>query len=217
MTTMPSKSWIDDLDATVADNLARVAGLVVVYEERVGVRQGRADVASSDILRAAVVLLHATLEEALRAALERRLPLMPADSLADLLVPLAPPAKPKEKVTLKDLALLQRDTTVSDLIVLAVSHWLASSNFNNVGDVVAALTRVEIPHGLTQDQRSDLESLMKRRHWIAHRADRNRQSGPGQHTAASLGKKQVQAWSALVAQIGQSICASLRTMEGNAS
>jgi hypothetical protein len=35
---------------------------------------------------------------------------------------------------------------------------------------------------------------MRRRHWIVHRADRNQESGSGQHSVRSLGRGSVEIW-----------------------
>ena len=56
------------------ENLDRVRNLVSLYSSSVGVGQGRRTVQDADILRAAVVLLHATLEDLLRSLAEWKLP-----------------------------------------------------------------------------------------------------------------------------------------------
>jgi hypothetical protein len=50
---------------------------------------------------------------------------------------------------------------------------------------------------------------MSRRHLIVHRADRNVTSGPGQHRAASISRKQVEKWIDVVERFGTAILACL--------
>ena len=55
----------------------------------------------------------------------------------------------------------------------------------------------------------DLESMMKRRHWIVHRADRNQAQGQGQFAAQSLHPNTVKAWTTAVESFGQAVLALL--------
>ena len=204
-------TWIVELKGAYEANLGRVRGLVKAYETLVGSRQGRADVVSVDMLRAGVVLLHATVEELLRTILERRLPNAAPEALRGIRIPAG--GSLKEKLTLDELTQF-RGRTVDDLIAFAVSKHLETSSFNNATEFVSKLESVKLTHELNPNELSDLESLMKRRHWIAHRADRNSRRGSGQHEAQSLGKKQVNEWIQLVEKIGTVLVDQLSTPEG---
>lgn len=181
-------------------NLERVEHLVALYET-VSTGPGRRAVDTSDILRSAVVFLHATLEDFLRSLLEWKLPIAQASYLKE--VPLAG-KKPRQTFTLDDLALF-RGSTVNDLISRSVADHLERSNFNDPGEVSAVLERIGVLPSLLDPYRGKLGPLMKRRHWIVHRADRNTATGSGQHAALGLQKATVETWSNAVRQFGTSV------------
>lgn len=178
-------------------NLERVEHLVSLYETG-STGPGRRAVDTSDILRSAVVFLHATLEDFLRSLLEWKLPSAQASYLKE--VPLSG-KKPRSSFTLDDLALF-RGSTVDDLISRSVSDHLERSNFNDPGEVSAVLERIGLMPSLLDPYRGKLGPLMKRRHWIVHRADRNTATGSGQHAALGLQKATVEIWLNAVRQFG---------------
>jgi hypothetical protein len=181
-------------------NLDRVEYLVALYETG-STGSGRRAVDTSDILRSAVVFLHATLEDFLRSLLEWKLPTAQASYLKD--VPLAG-KKPRSAYTLEDLALF-RGSTVDDLISRSVADHLDRSNFNDPGEVCAVLERIGLLPSLLDPYRGKIGPLMKRRHWIVHRADRNTATGSGQHAALGLQKATVETWLNAVKQFGTSV------------
>ena len=181
-------------------NLERVEHLVAHYET-LSTGPGRRAVDTSDILRSAVVFLHATLEDFLRSLLEWKLPSAQASYLKE--VPLAG-KKPRQTFTLDDLALF-RGSTINDLISRSVADHLERSNFNDPGEVSAVLERIGLLPSLLDPYRGKLGPLMKRRHWIVHRADRNTATGSGQHAALGLQKATVETWSNAVKQFGTSV------------
>ncbi len=156
---------------------------------------------TSDILRSAVVFLHATLEDFLRSLLEWKLPTAQASYLKD--VPLAG-KKPRSTYTLDDLALF-RGSTVNDLISRSVADHLDRLNFNDPGEVAAVLERIGLLPSLLDPYRGKIGPLMKRRHWIVHRTDRNTATGSGQHAALGLQKATVETWLNAVKQFGTSV------------
>jgi hypothetical protein len=181
-------------------NLDRVEYLVALYETG-STGSGHRAVDTSDILRSAVVFLHATLEDFLRSLLEWKLPTAQASYLKD--VPLAG-KKPRSAYTLEDLALF-RGSTVDDLISRSVADHLDRSNFNDPGEVCAVLERIGLLPSLLDPYRGKIGPLMKRRHWIVHRADRNTATGSGQHAALGLQKATVETWLNAVKQFGTSV------------
>lgn len=187
-------------------NLKRVAGLLELYEDIAGPGPGRRPTDVSDVLRAAVVLLHATLEDLVRSVLEWRLPKARPAVLAA--IPL--PAKGKKtKHDLGDVA-EYRGQSVDELIADAVQKYLLQSNFNDVGQIASVLDDVEVGGGIISEaDKTTLTAMMKRRHWIVHRLDVNQAQGSGQHAAQSLGGSQVRAWMAAVERVGNDVLAAV--------
>jgi hypothetical protein len=181
-------------------NLERVGHLVEIYET-LTTGLGRRPVDTSDILRSAVVFLHAALEDFLRSLLEWKLPSAQASYLKD--IPLKG-KKPRSTFTLDDLAHF-RGSNVDDLISCSIADHLERSNFNTPGDISSVLQSIGLMRSLLDPYRDKLGPMMKRRHWIVHRADRNNATGSGQHAALGLQKATVEAWSIAVRQFGTSV------------
>lgn len=192
------------IERRLTANLDRVQHLVSVYQSA-SVGAGRRAVETTDVLRSAVVFLHATLEDFLRALLEWKLPTAPAVHLKD--VPLVG-KKPRSTFTLEDLAAF-RGTNVDDLIARSVVENLERSNFNDPGDVEAVLDRIGLSRNVLDPYRDKLGPMMKRRHWIVHRADRNTATGMGHHSALALQQPAVEKWSDAVRQFGTDVLNAL--------
>ena len=196
----------DEIEVRFKANLDRVRAIVAAYQERARPGSGRQAVQTVDLLRAAVVFLHATMEDALRSALEWKWPEATSrELLAD--VPVVCHNR-GSKIELVDL-LPHRGTTVDDLIRRSVEAHLERASFNNVGDVKKAVERMGLPPTIVTPYRGDLASLMARRHSIVHRADRLDKQGSGYNGAASLGQWLVSRWISSVEGLCTAIVAAL--------
>ncbi len=188
----------DEIEERFRANLGRVENLVVLYESIVSGGRGRKPTQVSDILCAAVVLLHASLEDLLRSLAEWRLPQAPAASLER--IPLAAPGAAKDRFTLVDLAGF-RGQTVDAVIAKSVGGFLERSSYNHPGEVVELLVKIGVTTPIDRGLKAKLGGMMDRRHLIAHRADRNPLTGPGHQDtrsiSAALVKRRVKAVEAI--------------------
>lgn len=181
-------------------NLDRVSQLVTLFETNAG-GAGRPTVAQSDILRAAVVMLHATLEDLLRSFESWKIPTLPADALAR--IPLK--GTKQEKFSLVELADF-RGQTVDAVIEQSCTEKLERSNYNNVSEIVDILRRLGVQTDeLMRAHGSVLSVLMSRRHLIVHRFDRNDQQGKGQHVARPISAAIVRKWLDTVRAFGNDL------------
>lgn len=189
-------------------NVARVRALVATYTDLAGAGRGRASVEHGDILRAAVLLLHAALEDLLRSMEETKLPSASARGFEGFRLPL--PGRPfrqaKDRFTLVELAEF-RGRSVDDVFREAIDLHLEHSNYNNVPELVQALERVEVR--CRPRNPAIVEAMMRRRHLIAHRADRNPMAGSGHHLTQSIGRELVLSWTAEVESFGGALIAEL--------
>jgi hypothetical protein len=193
-----------EIEQRFAINVARVRNLITLYDSRApATGQGRRTVEDTDLLRAGVVLLHASMEDVIRSVLEWKLPSAPPEKLKG--TPLV--GSVGEKFTMPDLA-AHRGKTVDDVLAESVTASLLRSNYNHPGEVDDALERVGLPKALVDPVRDKLASAMSRRHWIVHRADRNEGKGSGYHAARPLQKRTVETWLGAVEQLGRSILGS---------
>jgi hypothetical protein len=164
-----------DLNARVgrqSENFGRVENLISIHKELYGKGRGRRKVPESDVLRAAVVLLHASLEDFLRTLAAARLPAAGEDVLND--IPLAtnsPDGARKVTFSLGKLAHF-RGKSVDELIAKSVEQYLERSNYNNTREIAVLLTSIGVNPDDVNSTFPELQKLMLRRHQIVHRADR---------------------------------------------
>ena len=171
-------------------NIDRVKNLVKIYQLQLsGAGKGRRSHRETDVLRAATVLLHASIEDVLRSLAYWKLP----DASSNVLeaIPLA--GGTASKFHLGTLA-SHRGKTVAEVIKESVDANLERSNYNNPSEVVALLKSI----GLNTDPLTlhlpKLEMTMKRRHQIVHRADANPNPGSGNHRVLSIGPATLDDW-----------------------
>lgn len=143
------------------------------------------------MLRAATVLLHATLEDFMRSVENWKLPAAPEAALND--VALVGIAGRPSNFPLGKLAQF-RGRTVEEVIKDSVSEHLNRKSYNNVGELVAALTRIGVTAPNLNQFAADLAALIDRRHHIVHQADREGGQGAGRHQARSLSRQRVETW-----------------------
>lgn len=191
-------------------NLHRVQNLANVYDQIARGGSGRQPVETQDILRAAVVFLHATLEDLLRELLRQRLPEASLDTWREELTDIPLPGKRKGTTfNLHHLA-YHRGATVDDVLSQSVDSYLDESNFNNISEIKEALRRLEVDVTLVDPHRAYLGPLMARRHQIVHQLDSNRtQGGSGFHVAKSLSRDTVGRWHDEVCAFGTTLLETL--------
>ncbi|MGM0578380.1 MAG: hypothetical protein ACQEXJ_21830 [Myxococcota bacterium] len=120
-----------------SSNLARVQSLLDVHDAIGTPGPGRRTTAQTDVLRAAVVLLHASLEDLLRSSSEQLLPGAEPHVLSEIGLPRGDGTS-VERFRLGELARFRGDR-VDDVIRAAVMAKLERSNYNNVNQVAGAL------------------------------------------------------------------------------
>ena len=175
-------------------NIERVRNFVVMYEERLGARKksGRSKTKDTDLLRGAVVFLHATFEDLARTVLELTWGSEPA-SMANALRFPQPGGGSKEKETVAGLV-RHRKKTVQTVLQESFEYYLDRASFNNKGEVKSMLDRCGLDSTEFGPILDHLHALAQRRHSIVHRADRNPQGGKGSYKASSINKTRVREW-----------------------
>lgn len=189
------------------ENLDRVENLVGLYGDPT---PGRRKVKDADLLRAALVLLHASMEDYLRSLLVWKIDTFDAATLSAYGLPTGKPNPPK-KFDLGELS-KHKGMSVDDLIAKAVqSHLEEFQSFNNLGDVKGALKQCGIAHPTVEDHDfGDLPTMIARRHNIVHKADRNDVvGGQGNHKTKSLGRPTVENYVASVKALRDFVTAEL--------
>lgn len=199
----------DEIMERFSSNLERVENLIEVYRESIQDEHGRPATKYADILRSAVVFAHAGLEELLRGLEEWKLPTATIEVLSAMRETLLFQDK-KEKMTLFELA-KHRGRTVDDVLGDSISSYLEQSNYNDYGQIKKVLVRAGVPPALGEPFKSGLQSMMQRRHMIAHRADAT-PSGPGVHgRAQQIAVEDVERWMENVREFGATLLNQVRS------
>lgn len=187
-------------------NLQRVEKLVEIYEaitalpkDLLGYRR--------DVLRAAVVMLHACLEDLLRESLALTLPGGQASRLGT--VPFNAASGDKAAVTLAALA-SHRGKSVDDVIRVAVRAHLDRTSFNNVGDVANALKLLGVEKALVKPHLPALAAAIARCHDIVHQGDRKRANGKSHGKPRTIEEETVTTWVDAVRSLGAAVVVSLK-------
>lgn len=165
----PFKSHVERF----AQNVARVGSLVDLHEFLEPLTQFAPDdhtrPSPDDVLRAAVVLLHACLEDFLRSMLMQH---YPRDGKSLEKLPLAG-ANRRERFSMADLS-VHRGKSVDEVIKESIDESLHQRSFNHCDDLSNAIETLGMKTSDCNKQFPMLEKMMQRRHEIVHYADRPR-------------------------------------------
>jgi len=158
-----------------AEGLNRIARLVELAERIsapgaiFSILGKDAENAAQDVLRAAVVLTHAHLEEFLRTVARVLLPEGDEACLND--IPLAGIGGRKQNFPLGKLV-QHRGKTVDEVIRASVSEYLERSNYNSTEEIGIFLQSVGFNTADHNKEFAAIQEMIERRHQIVHRADR---------------------------------------------
>ena len=195
------------------DNLRRTNHLVSIYRDLYGKGSGKRSVHKTDLLRAAVVFLHASLEDLLRSLAKRYLPSSGVDSLNKIPVAAKGDTRHPEKVLLGHLS-LHRGKTVDQLVDESIERHLEKASYNNTTDIASLLSDIDIE---VDDELKktfpQLQKLIERRHHIVHRADASAERGRGKQRARSISPRDIDKWIAVVRDFTTRIVAWIITIE----
>ncbi len=198
------------LESRFRENLERVHNLIELYE-RVCPDSQAPDIHETDLLRASVVLLHACVEDLLRTIAADRLIHRP-QVLAT--IPFPGDDLYRVKFTLADLAKSYGGRRVDEVIKDAVLAYLGRRAYNNTDDIASALGEAGLPPSLVAAHASDVQMLIKRRHHVVHRLDRDEVAGSGSTALGEIDVITVRSWFDHVEAFGLSVVRFLETVAG---
>lgn len=184
-------------------NIDRVRNLTDIYRDHLkGAGSGRRSHLKTDVLRSAVVMLHAAMEDLLRSIAYWKLPAASAQILSK--IPLVANGS-AVKFTLGDLS-KHREKSVEEVIASSVNGYLERSNYNSTDEVASFLESVGIDIDQVNVHFPKIEPVMKRRHQIVHRADQDdTAAGQGHHRVTSLGVGTVESWTSSIEEFGNAV------------
>lgn len=153
------------------ENVARVNRLLTFFDEELGKREG-----GDDILRAAVVFIHAYLEDFLRTLAAELLPAGDERSFEDIPLTGSKSFGRGEKFALGQLV-QHRGKTVDQLLRQSVFDYLSRSNYNSTTEIASLLVRLGFRPEEHNKAFDAIDRMIERRHQIVHRADKRSSSG----------------------------------------
>lgn len=180
---MSTRRWLFD------QNIVRVNNLISVFSTNKKSPK-RHSVAEADVLRAAVVFLHAAFEDYLRDVLVQLLPIYGGNELSN--IALLGNAGRTEKFTIANLCEYS-SLTVCDLIEQSVKEHMKKVSFNSVTEIVSRLRSVKIDTSALSSQ-DNIEIMIERRHSIVHQVDKSSNTGRGNFRAAPIAQPTVEEW-----------------------
>lgn len=187
---------LEQITDVLNQNLRRVENLISLYGPAT---VGRRRVEDTDILRGALVLLHASLEDYLRSLMVWKIDTYTEETLNAYGFPNGT-KRPPTKITLGELA-AHRGRSVNEVISEAVKgHLEEYQSFNDLGEVKKALRQCGVlAADIDATDFGKLPDMISRRHNIVHKADRNDvNGGQGNHRTKSLSKTTIEAYVAAV-------------------
>lgn len=169
-------------------NLARVDSLIDLYKKAEDLNLPR-ETLRTDILRASVVFLHGAQEDYIRSVLVELLPFSrKPDALEKLRIITKDGLGKSDRVTLDGLK-VYREKTIDEYIKQVVTRNLEQQTFNNVSEIIAWLSKVEIT--LDEfDEKAAIDELTLRRHKIVHEVDKT-PYGSGNHNQQASSRSSV--------------------------
>ncbi len=178
-------------------NLVRTENLVRLSDEIYPNAPEGLQLYRQDIIRAAVVFLHATLEDFLRHVGSMYLPKSGEDVLNRVALVGSSDVLRPEKFFLGRLA-SHRGKSVDQLISESVAAYLDRVSFSDTGEVSRLLEAIGVPLDPIRRFYGPLSSLMARRHQIVHKGDLLDASSDGPREAMTIDGTVVMEWHAAV-------------------
>jgi len=193
---LPGEPELSDALTRVFTNVSRVSSLLTMYDafrNHGGEKRGRSNIHTTDLLRASVVLMHATLEDGLRSLLRFRLPRTKEVFDTVALSGINDHGR-AEKFFLGELHRF-RGKTVDEIWDTSLDSHLMRQTFNDASDLIRAVKHIGGDVVLVKPLLGRLSALIARRHHIVHNADINEKRGKaGQQFVRSLGRAEVSEW-----------------------
>lgn len=175
------------------ENIRRVRNILDLHQKAEAVDIGTNE-ERGELLRAAVVFLHSSIEEMVRNLFIERLPNLDRDFINELSFSEYGQTNRVKGVLLGDLAHHYRGRFVDNVVLDALNAHLDRLNINNADQLVAVLRKVGIDTSNLTPYLNDLGQIMRRRHQIVHQMDREDALDPDLRPITAIGIKDVERW-----------------------
>lgn len=180
---------LDFTNGEFSDNLGRAKNLIIASKALDANSVGTAE----DVLRAAVVFLHASLEEVVRNLFIRRLPDVAPEKLNE--IPMAGDFDSRRPTKILLGSLIQfKGQFVENVIMKSIDAYVDTLNLNNTSQLTQYLELADVEVSLLRKNFPALNELMQRRHQIVHQMDRKNELDPLTVPLTPLDLSAVEGW-----------------------
>lgn len=167
---------MDFTNGEFEENQARVSNLIQAAQ-RLDQTQGDMQGAADDVLRAAVVILHSSLEEVIRNLFLTRLPNASEETLNKIPIASQRASARPEKFLLGNLLPFQ-GRLVENVIRDSITAYVDTFSLNNTTQLVTCLEMASLSPERLRPCFPELDAMMSRRHQIVHQMDRTNSLDP---------------------------------------
>lgn len=193
-------------------NTKRVQNLLSLYDE-LATRNERNY--QHDILRSAVVLLHATLEDVLRGLLKWKKLQSDPKQLSDILFYSDDDDRGDKSITLSSLAsrvdMAGNGLTVRELIDETIRVYYDRRSFNDRNQVSKALTSLGLKPTDHAKTLNTIDPMIQRRHLIVHQSDRIEPVAGKHGKLTNIVKDDVKNWLSAVSQFLTAVIVAIQS------
>ncbi|WP_157356595.1 HEPN domain-containing protein [Leptospira vanthielii] len=161
----------ENIETTFQTNISRVRTLISFYSSSQSGNSQNPSLADYDILRSAIVFLHATFEDLLRGVYKWKLSMQGGEKWKKIPLYGLSDKNQFKAFSFEDLY-AHKTLSIEELFNKSLEEYLKYTNYNKIEDVVAILSDIGIDKSIFEALFPDLLKLFLRRHNIVHRADR---------------------------------------------
>ena len=181
---------MDFTNGEFADNIGRASNLIAASRRLADISGAPL---AEDVLRAATVFLHASLEEVIRNLLVLRLPNVAPEKLDEIPLAVKTGLRRSSKILLGSLVQF-RGKFVDNVITDSIHAYVDTFNLNNTSQLAQYLELAEIETATLAQHFPLLNELMQRRHQIVHQMDRKNELDPLNEPLSPLVLHTVESW-----------------------
>lgn len=189
------------------ENMQRAQSLISIYKRLAELQNKKTAIHSTDILRAAVVFMHAALEELIRSLIIVTYANAPQCEIDKVPLFLQRRSRQAEKFLLGALV-EHKHLTVDQVIQKSVESHFQNQTFNNRADLVRAMEMIGVKKGMAKKMLPTLDAMLDRRHQIVHRVDRPKSKDDQWIRATSLSPRHVEKWAKTTLEFGSLLITS---------
>ena len=189
------------------ENMQRAQSLISIYKILSELQNKKTAIHSTDILRAAVIFMHASLEELIRSLIITTYANAPQSEIDKIPLFSQRRSRQAEKFLLGALV-EHKHLTIDHIIQKSVESYFQNQTFNNRSDLVRAMEIIGVKKGMAKKMLPTLDAMLDRRHQIVHRVDRPKSKDDQWVRATSLSPRHVEKWAKTTLEFGSLLITS---------